>query len=111
MSQRHLHQTLTYWAPSAPGSTNLYGKPTSSAPVQLKCRWEDRTEQLKSKTGEEFVSKSRVFLEEDVSIDGYVFLGVSAVADPSGLQGAWEIQQKARQPNLRNLRNLTVLYL
>lgn len=108
---RHLNQTLTYWAPSAVATTDLYGKPTFSAPVQLSCRWEDRTEQLKDKKGEEFISKSRIFLNDDVDLDGYVFLGTSVSITPSLLTGAYEIQQKGRQPDLRNIRNLTVLYL
>lgn len=106
---RGFNQTLTYWAPST--KTDLYGKPASSTPVQFKCRWEDRREQLKDKKGEELISKSRVFLIEDVEEDGYVFLGVSTEADPTTVKDAWEIQCKARQPDLRGLRNLTVLYL
>jgi len=111
MSQRHLNQTLTYWAPSAKDSTNLYGKPTSSAPVQLRCRWEDRNEQLRNKSGEEFISKSRVFVEEVIDIDGYVFLGTSVTSDPVSEPEAKEIQAIGRQPDLRGLRNLTVIYL
>lgn len=109
--QRNLKQVLTYWAPSAKDSTNLYGKPTSSAPVQLQCRWEDRTEELASKNGVQFISRSRVFVNEQVDIDGYIFLGVSAQADPVNEKEAKEIQQVARQPDLRGLRNLTVMYL
>lgn len=111
MTQRHLNQTLTYWPPAAAGATNIYGKPASGSPVQYSCRWEDRSEQIQGKGGEQFVSKSRVFLNEQVEIDGYVYLGTSAASDPSLVDGAQEIQQVARQPDLRNIRSLTVLYL
>ena len=110
MSQftRNLKQTLTYWAP---GTLNLYGKPTWSSPVQFKCRWEDKTQQLVNKHGEEFVSMTRAFVIETVDMDGYVFLGTSSAADPTVLAGAQEIQAVARQPDLRGLNQLTVIYL
>lgn len=111
MSQRNMRQVLTYWAPPEDNSTDLYGKSTFTAPIQLECRWEDRTEELRSKKGEEFVSKSRVFVVEQLHIDGYVFLGVSTQANPVDEPDAKEIQALARQPDLRNIRQLTVLYL
>lgn len=106
--QRGLNQVLTYWAP---GARDLYGKPSWSVPVQFNCRWEDRTEQVRSKHGEEFTSLSRVFLVETVDMDGYVFLGVSAETDPTVTLGAQEIQAFAKQPDLRGLRTLSVIYL
>lgn len=108
MGQRHLHQTLTYWPPSA---EDRYGKPVSGTPVQKACRWEDRTDEVQSKTGQQVTSRSRVFLDDDVDIDGYVYLGVSDATDPTTVDGAYEIQAKGRQPDLRGLRQLTVLYL
>lgn len=104
-----LGQTLTYWAP---GAKDLYGKPSFSTPVQLPCRWEDKNESVINKTGEQIVSKSRVFLlNQDLDIDGYVLLGVSAAADPSILDDAREIQQIGKTPDLRNLKSLNTLYL
>jgi len=113
MSVRHLNQTLTYWAPPADGSTNLYGKPTSVAPVQYKCRWENKTETLQNKNGEEFTSKTRIFLDGSsaISLDGYVFLGVSAAPDPTSVAGAQEIQQTGNTPDLRGMKSLTTIYL
>lgn len=106
--QRHLHQTLTYWPP---GEDDRYGKHQSGAPVQLPCRWEDRTDEIQGKEGQQVTSRSRVFVEGDVDIDGYLYLGTSNAPDPSQVDGAYEIQAKAHQPDLRNVRELTVLYL
>lgn len=108
MGQRFLTQTLTYWPP---GGTDRYGKPQSGTPVQKPCRWEDRTEEVQSKTGQEVTSRSRVFLDDDIDLDGYVYLGVSDGADPTTVAGAFEIQAKGRQSDLRGLRQLTVVYL
>lgn len=108
MSLRNLNQTLTYWPP---GAVDRYGKPQPGSPVQKPCRWEDRSDQIISKTGQEIVSKSRVFLAEDVDIDGYVYLGVSSASDPTTVSGAQQIQAKSKHPDLRNLRQLVTLYL
>ena len=108
MGQRHLNQTLTYWPP---GQDDRYGKPLAGAPIQIDCRWEDRIDEVQSKTGQEVTSRSRIFIEGDVDLDGYVYLGVTAVPDPSKLDGAYEIQAKGHQPDLRGLRELTVIYI
>jgi hypothetical protein len=104
-----LNQTATYWAPS--GSTDLYGKPTPSAPVQIPCRWEERSSQVISKKGEEIISKARVFMLQDVSLDGYLYLGASAQADPNNQSGVYEIQAMSRTPDLSNLESLVTVYL
>ena len=104
----NLPQTATYWAA---GSTDRYGKPVLSAPVQIRCRWEDSNQQVMSKKGEEIISKARVFLASDVSLDGYLLLGTSAVGDPTPLNNAYEIQAKTTTPDLRGLQSLTTVYL
>lgn len=106
---RALNQTLTYWEPT--GITDLYGKPTWKSPVQLPCRWEDKQQEVMSKTGEEIVSKSRVFLLSTININGYLLLGSVSTADPTQVEGAWEVQQVGTTPDLRNLKSLTTVYL
>lgn len=105
---RHFHQTLTYWAP---GALDLYGKMTYAAPVQKLCRWEEVSLTYQDKKGEERQSKTRIFLVDDLDIDGYVFLGTSAATDPTQLDGAYEIQQKMRLPDLRAVRTMTTVIL
>jgi hypothetical protein len=104
-----LRQTATYWAPS--GSTDRYGKPTLAAPVQVSCRWEDKTSAVISKKGEEIISKSRVYLIQDIDIDGFLFLGTSASTDPASIDDAHEIQAVSKTPDLSNLQSLTTVYL
>lgn len=107
---RALQQTTTYWAP-ADASSDLYGKPTYSAPVQLPCRWENRVELVRSKSGQEIASQARVFLAQTVSLDGYLLLGTSSAVDPTLVTGAFEIQAISSIPDLRNLKTLTAAYL
>lgn len=106
---RGLNQTCTYWAPTE--TRDLGGKRTYAAPVQKVCRWEDCTEMYQDKQGEEKISKSKVFLTEDVALDGFVLLGTSAAADPTVIPEAYEIQQKSRIPDLRSVTSLITLYL
>lgn len=106
---RHLHQTATYWATD--GTTDLYGKPVYSAPVTFKCRWETKNELFQSKSGEEKTSKSKVISVTPMKIDGWLFLGVSVVTDPTKVTDAWEIQGLGVFPDLRGLKELTVAFL
>lgn len=106
--ERNLLQVATYWAPD---SEDLFGHKTYVAPIQLACRWEDVANTIRSKLGTELVSKSRVFLAQDISIDGYLFLGTSAALDPTVVAGAYEVQQIMRTPDLRNLKTLFVAML
>lgn len=105
---KNLHQIATYWAPLA---ENAYGKKTFDAPVFIACRWEDRIDLVMNKLGQEFTSKSRVFFSSALDINGYLFLGKSYEDDPLEVANAWEIQQLAVTPDLRNLTSLYTVYL
>lgn len=109
MLERAMNDVVTYWEKT--GATDRYGKPILSAPVQIKCRWEDRQSQIVNKHGTEIISKSRVFAREALDIDGYVAKGVVADTDPSPLDNAFEIQQVSTTPDLRSLKTLTTAYL
>jgi hypothetical protein len=74
-------------------------------------RWEDKVEQFRDKSGQETVSRSKVFLAQDVSMDGYLFLGDSSVADPRDVPGANEIRALSKIPDLRSATALRVAYL
>lgn len=105
---RNLVMDITYWAPTG---QDTYGGKTFAAPVTLKGRWEDKMELVRSKTGSEIVSKSRAFVVQELDIDGYLYNGVSAAANPRSVDGASEIQALGRTSNLRNLQKITVAHL
>lgn len=106
---RAMRQTCTYWTPT--GDTDIYGKPIWSAPVQLPCRWENNQSQIVSKTGEEVVSKARVYLLVDINVNGYLYLGETTEADPTKVKGSEDIQAVGTSPDLRNVEQLTTVYL
>ncbi len=92
-------QDATYWGSPVPDG---FGGSTFTAPVAIKCRWEDKAEQFTSITGEIDVSKAIVFVPEPVKVGGYLLLGTSIVASPLAVTGAEEIRQIMDIPSLRN---------
>lgn len=106
--ERNLLQTCTYWAQTG---LNMSGKGTFATPVQLACRWEDVALLFLDKRGQEATSKSRVFLAQDIDIQGYLMLGTTSTADPTTLPEAWEVRSLKSTPDLRNLKNLYVAML
>lgn len=106
--ERNLRQTATYWAP---GAEDSYGSRSYSAPVQLPCRWEDKTEMFIDKKGKESKSKSKVFFASDLQLDGYLLLGTSAETNPRNVANASEIRNVFRTPDLRNNTQLYVAIL
>ncbi len=95
---RNLRQVATYWATGAPDG---FGGLSLSAPVPIKCRWEDRTELIRSPNSGEITTTARVYVDQDVDIEGYLFLGSSVVTDPTTVAGAREIRDFKRLPDIR----------
>ncbi len=100
-------EDITYWAPQ---TTDVFGGDTFSGPTVLQGRWEDETELIRDKKGQESVSMSKAYLEIDLDVNGYLFRGISTVTDPRTID-AFEIKQKSSVPDLRQLRQLRVAYL
>ncbi len=92
-----LNQIATYWAPGAPDG---FGAFTYASPVELNCRWEDRVEVMTDEDGTQFVSKSRIFLEDDVVKEGYLLLGESTAIDPQKVDNAYKVRVFAKTPDL-----------
>lgn len=106
---RMMNQVCTYWVRQ--DGTNSEGKPTFSAPVQRDVRWEDVITQIQDKNGNDRNSKSTVYSTEDWDYQGFLYLGVSAAADPTTVYEAYEILQVSRVPDLRNIQTLYTAYL
>lgn len=105
---RKLNQSATYWAQTA---QDVYGKGTFSSPTAKACRWEDSSELFIDKMGQEVTCKSKIFFAEDLALEGYLFLGSSAVSSPLDVPRAYEIRQIKRIPDIRNARTLYVVFL
>jgi len=92
-------QDATYWASPVP---NGFGGHTFAAPVQIKVRWEDKTEEFLTALGEPVFSQSVLYIDQDIDIGGYMFLGTSLTADPTTVEGAFPVKRFAKTPSLRN---------
>ena len=107
------NQTAMYWStPSSDG----YGGYTFANPVELDCRWEDRVEKFIGPSGEDEISSSVVFLEQDVVLGGYLFLGDendldSAAISPYDVDGAKEIRSFRKTPDKKVSKYERVAYL
>lgn len=99
---RNLRQTATYWGNPAPDG---WGGKTFDAPVEILCRWEDKVEKVIGANGEEIVSRSVVFLAQDVDEGGFLYLGSvsgdSTDDSPEEVAGAYEIKAFRKIPSIR----------
>lgn len=71
-----LRMRAAYWAPAG---KDRYGEDIYTAPVEIKCRWEDsKTKDIGSKKGgalEETLFKATVYVDRDVELGGKLWLG------------------------------------
>lgn len=100
-----------YWAPAAPHANgNRYGDRSFADPIEIDCRWEDKTELIQLPNGEQFTSKSTVYVDLDLALGGILWHGL-LVAVPSEPPRASTIQHKMTIPKLRNTEILRAVYL
>lgn len=102
--KKSLAETAVYWASSG---KDRYNQNTYSSPVEIKCRWEQKTQVVKNSQGEEVVSEAQVFLMKNVNEQSLLLLGnlddVSSAEedDPHTIEsGVYEVKSKAKIPGL-----------
>lgn len=96
--RRHLWDTITYWTT---GTKDKWGDETFSAPTSIKGRWENRVEQFIDFRGETVVSNAIVYLDSEVELDGWLYLGTSASTTPKSVSGAYSIRRLDRLGGFR----------
>jgi len=112
-------QTCVYWGTPVDDG---YGGKTFADPVEIKCRWENRTEKISwqgaSRLGEEIVSRAQVFTTQDVDELGWLYLGdlddldSDEEADPMDASGAYEIKRFDKTAAMRSTTEFSrVAYL
>ena len=95
---KNLKSTVTYWTP---GVRDVFGAITFSKST-IKGRWEERAEQLIDRTGQEVVSRAVVYVDTDVTLDGYLLEGSSTAADPTTLASdAYQVRGWRKIPDLK----------
>lgn len=83
MIENKLNQQLTYWEPT--GETDIFGNPSWLPPEVLPCRWQDKQQMIRDKTGNQVVSESEVWVMAEINPQGRLFRGVSEeLIPPSG---------------------------
>jgi len=110
---RMLKQTLVYWGTPVPDG---YGGYTFAEAIEVSCRWEDKQELFIDPTGKEVLSQAVVYVGQDVDIGGYLYLGEESDleyvhTDPKIIEGARQIKQFAKLPNLRVTEYLRTVWL
>lgn len=100
--RRNLNQDITYWPPENGSQTNDFGHATFDGGILIKGRWEDRVQNIRKPNGDEVVSMAEVMVDTDVEVDGYLALGDYTSQD-TPTEGAREIQDVRKTPDLRNL--------
>jgi hypothetical protein len=100
-TSRRLKQTATYWGPSSRGAD---GRWAFSDSVEISCRWEQRTSKFVNANAEEKQSFAVVFLAQDVTLGGFLYLGTPDESDPSdplNVDGAYEIKGFNKIPGIK----------
>ncbi len=99
-----LKQTAVYWpTPTADG----YGKLSFGAAIEIDCRWVDKSELFLDAEGKESLSRAVVHVDQDVEIEGYLYLGeltdlsVAEKADPQLEVNAFPIRQYKKTPGIK----------
>lgn len=101
---RNCTQTAVYWGNPA---NDGYGGHTFDSPVEILCRWEEKTGTFMSNRGEQLYSKGEVYVLEDVEENGWLFLGTLAditgeddTSKPKDIAEAYEIKRFDKTPAL-----------
>ena len=103
LTTRNLKQTVVYWGNPQPDG---YGGYVFDAAVEISARWQDKQQLFVDRQGNEAVSRAVVYVDRDVDIGGYLYLGtlddLDSVqeADPYDVSGAWPIRAFAKTPDI-----------
>ena len=109
-----LNDTLVYWPPAA---RDKFAKPGYGTPAEILGRWEDNLELAVTSTGEEFTSHAQVFLDQDLELEGYLFLGdlqdlsTDELSDPRREDRAYEIKKTERVESVGGLDQVRQVWL
>lgn len=106
------YDTATYWEPD---SVDASGQKTYLAPREIECRWDDEQTMFRSKNDKDETSRSVVYVQEDLALDGVLLHGTLANVtdddDPFANVGAFEIQAFSKIGNIRQTKFLRRAFL
>lgn len=109
---------IAVWWPVTEGLTafDRFGQPVPATPVEISCRWVDIIEEFVGPDGAPQVSRSKIYVDRDVTTGGYLYLGrlsdlSSADVNPEDIKGAWEIMSFQKLPTLKADKFLRTVFL
>lgn len=105
---RLLPMTVTYWGNPDPQGAGDY---TYDAPVTFAARWENKIELFVNAAGKEQRSSAIVYSATDMQEGGYLYLGTSATANPTQVEGAFEIRAVGKSPSVAGTQTLVKAWL
>lgn len=124
--ERACEQVCVYWgSPENDG----YGGRTFDDPVEVNCRWEDKKELFKDDEGNETLSNSVVYVNQDLDQEGYLYLGdfddlidldsgdsadssgTVATLSPLDIEGAYIIKKFNKLPGIKGTTFVRKIYL
>lgn len=113
---RNLNQTAVYWGNPQDNGTGGY---TWNDPVEISCRWSEKTEVLQRNNNpdEQFISNAQVFVDQDVEEKGLLYLGSlddlnsDEETNPEGVVGVFRIVRFDKIPTIKGNRYLRKAYL
>jgi len=101
-----------YWAPGPPDN---YGKTTyPTAPIEIRCRWDDTVVTFIDGEGEERNSQAVVYVDRELALKGVLWRGRLvdlSSQSPMSNDGAWEIHRLDQNPNFKHTETLLTAYL
>ena len=100
LTTRNLKDTVTWWAVDSDG----IGGFVYTNPVLQLAKWEEHIQLTESGDKQDVVSKTTVFLSQDVSVGDYLALGdQSLIANPTTLGNAFRVHEYQKYTDLRNV--------
>lgn len=107
VDRRFCHQPMLYWEFS---HSDEHGKAVYNDPIPLKCRWEDREEEVLTPDRRKVLAKAYILLTTEMKPLGVVFRGTelqwqalpSYPGVPTVQEGGLELLTVRRTPDHRN---------
>jgi len=96
------NQIAVYWGSPTPSGRGGF---TYASAIEIICRWEKKQQLFINDQGEQELSQAIVYVNQDVDVGGYLYLGEeseldSAHDDPEVISGAYRIKAYAKTTSL-----------
>lgn len=101
-------QDATYWGNPI---SDAYGSITFDSPISISVRWEEKAELFTDQSGNKILSNAIVFVSQDLSVGGYLYLGTSSELSPSSVKESFRIRGFSKIPTVKGTDYLRIAYL